>query len=113
MKRYEICYDEEGDILEATWQPKQKQPQHGVKLTDNIILFTDAAVTVLLGLMLISYEPLSALSCVELTNLPLLPPEQQERVRMMLKQAPLNRFLHFDGENSVKAGGTPIHALIF
>jgi len=102
MKTNEIYYDEEGDILEATWQTAQKRPQTGIEINDNIVIFTDSAITVLLGLMLISYRPLSALSCIELSKLPLLPPEKQERVRLLLQQEPLNRFLQFDGANSVK-----------
>ena len=69
---------------------------------EDIVLYTDKNLLHPVRLMLFSYSKLAQESRVELAKLPLMPLEKQALIRVMLKQSPLNCFLQFDGDNSVK-----------
>ncbi len=98
-------YSEEDDTLEIFWARPERADMTGFALEDDIILCTDNDLSRPVRLMLSAYSKLLQESRIELTELPLMPPDKQARVRRLLQQSPLNCFLQFDSENSVRVLG--------
>ena len=111
MRTFELKYNEEDDTLEVFWAQLKREDMTGFELEADIVLHTDKSLSQPVRLALSAYSKIVQETCIELTNLPLMPPEKQERVRTLLREYPLNRFLQFDGENSVRIVGAVVSAL--
>jgi hypothetical protein len=93
MGSVRIVYDTEGDILDVDFRLTGKKPQRGIELHDNVTLWTDAAQTIPLRLMLLSYSQLLEQSGLSFDNLKQLPSQQRIKVLKLLTHEPLKRLL--------------------
>ena len=93
MGSIRIVYDTQGDILDVDFRLTGKRPQTGIELHDNITLWTDAAQTPPLRLMLLSYSRLLEQSGLSLDKLKQLPARQRGKVVKLLTHEPLQRIL--------------------
>jgi uncharacterized protein YuzE len=91
-----IYYDPEGDLLEIQFARTTKASR-GIGLTDQITVFYDEDMEVLLGLTVTSYAKLLAHPRLPLTELLDAPESIQQKVRQSLQRLPLGRFLHLEG----------------
>ena len=111
MYTFRLEYDDEDDILEVTWGPANREDIAGYELEDDIVLHTNRSLSKPVRLMLLSYQKLVELPTIELTNLLQMPQDKQDSIRRLLLQEPLNRFLTFDGDHSVKIADTMVRDL--
>ena len=93
MKSIRFSYDAEGDILEATFALGEVSQRTGIELNDNIVVFTDQALSMVTGLTLLSYSRLLLLPQIALDGLFSLPEERTEKLFGLLQTAPLVNFL--------------------
>lgn len=91
-----IHYDTEGDILTVTFSNSNQPSQSGIELSDNIVLYYDAATDEPLSLILLSYQAMlreSAQHPILLDGLEQAPKLMQKRIQTILHRTPLTTFL--------------------
>jgi len=89
-----IFYDVEGDILEVQFTLGKPDNRTGIGLTDQITIFCDISFQKALGFVALAYSKLLALPELPLAELSLVPEENQHKIKQLISQAPLNRFLY-------------------
>lgn len=89
-----ISYDEEGDLLEVQFTPGKPADHTGIGLTDQITIFCDASFQTTPGFAALAYSKLLALPELPLEELRRVPEDIQIKVKRLLSQSPLNRFLY-------------------
>lgn len=103
-----LHYDAKGDILTVTFEEKNTQPQTGVELSDNIIVYYNPETGQPLQLIMLSYQAMLAASAnmpIILDGLSSSPPRVQAVIIALIEQPPLNAFLRL-----VEAHGDAPHA---
>ena len=103
-----LHYDAEGDILTVTFDEKNAQPQTGIELSDNIIVYYNPETGQPLQLIMLSYQAMLAASAnmpIILDGLSSAPPKVQAIIIALLEQPPLNAFLRL-----IAARGDTPHA---
>ena len=86
-------YDPEGDMLSITFgEPGRKG--RGYELSEHIYIRIDLATHEPLGLTILSYSKLLALSEISLSFWDDLTPEEGEMMRSIFSNEPVNRFLY-------------------
>lgn len=93
-RQISVDYDPDGDMLSITFGAPGRKGQ-GYELSEHIYIRLEAKTQEPLGLTLLSYSKLVALGEVRLTGWGELSPERQDRMRAILSQEPVNRFLQF------------------
>lgn len=111
MNGVKIYYDNQGDILEVQFDPGEKDRRTGIGLTNQITLFCDASFKTVLGFTVVAYSKLLSLPSVPLNELEQAPDHVQEKIKELLKQPPMNRFIHLN-KNRIKLEDTHISKLI-
>ena len=95
-----IHYDAEGDILSITFSDATEQPQKGVELSDNIVLYYNPDTEKPLQLILVSYQAMlqaSQQTPITLDGLAEAPANVQTTVAALLQQTPLTAFFQLVG----------------
>lgn len=87
-------YDPEGDMLSITFGAPGRKGR-GYELSDHIYIRIDLSTYEPLGLTILSYSKLLALGEISLTFWGDLTPEEQDMMRAILNNEPVNRFLRF------------------
>ena len=101
-------YDAEGDILTVTFDEENAQPQTGIELSDNIIVYYNPETEQPLQLIMLSYQAMLAASAnmpIVLDGLSSAPPKVQTIIIALLERAPMNAFLQL-----IEAHGDAPHA---
>lgn len=93
-----IFYDVEGDILEVQFILGKPNKRTGISLTDQITLFCDSSFQKILGFVILAYSKLLALPELPLEELSRVPEETRQKIKQLVSQAPLNRFLYLNDD---------------
>lgn len=94
-----IFYDAEGDILEVHFIMGKPDQRTGISLTDQITIFCDFSFQKTLGFMALAYSKLLVLPELPLEELSRVPKETQYKIKQLISQAPLNRFLYLNDDS--------------
>ena len=96
MRKMQISmdYDPEGDMLSITFGAPGRKGR-GYELSEHIYIRIDLPTHEPLGLTILSYSKLLAVGEVSLSFWDDLTPKEQEMMRAILNNEPVNRFLHF------------------
>ena len=86
--------DPEGDMLSITFGAPGRKGR-GYELSEHIYIRVDLSTHEPLGLTILSYSKLLALDEISLSFWGDLTPKEQEMMRAVLTNGPVNRFLHF------------------
>jgi len=93
MGSIRLVYDSEGDILDVDFRLTGEKPQQGIELHDNVTIWTDAAGTQILHMMLLSYSKLLEQPALAFDKLRKMPARQRTSVLKLLMSDPAKRFL--------------------
>ena len=93
-----IYYDEEGDVLEVRFTLGEPNKRTGISLTEQITIFCDTSFQNTLGFTALAYSKLLALPELHLDELSLMPKNIQDKIKQLISQSPLNRFLYLAGD---------------
>ncbi len=109
-----IHYDTEGDILTVTFSEANALSQRGIELSDNIVLYYDAATDEPLSLILLSYQAMlreSAQHPILLDGLERAPKPIQKRIQTILHRTPLTTFLEITDVANGTATTSRLHEI--
>ena len=109
-----IHYDTEGDILTVTFSEANALSQRGIELSDNIVLYYDAATDEPLSLILLSYQAMlreSAQHPILLDGLERAPKPIQKRIQTILHRTPLTTFLEITDVANGTATTSQLHEI--
>ncbi len=95
MSKMQISMDyyPEGDMLSITFGVKGRKGQ-GYELSEHIYIRIDLSTDEPLGLTILSYSKLLTLGSISLSFWGELTPKEQEMMRAIFSNEPVNRFLH-------------------
>ena len=95
MDKMQISMDyyPEGDMLSITFGAKGRKGR-GYELSEHIYIRIDLSMHEPLGLTILSYSKLLTLGEISLSSWGELTPKEQEMMRAILSNEPVNRFLH-------------------
>ncbi len=103
MASFELIYEADEDVLEATFAVFDENFARTIPLNDNIILYTDTSLRVAWGLTLYSYGQLLQVSETHLDNLSGVPPEMAQQILNLLRRPPISAFLSLLDANGFRA----------
>jgi|SRR5579862_311967 len=90
---FELAYDEDEDVLEATFAAFDEHFARTIVLNDNIVLYTDTAFSAAWGLTFYSYGQLLQVSETHLDGLNALDEPEAYRLLGVIGRAPVSLFL--------------------
>ena len=93
MPSFELIYEEEDDVLEATFEVFDEHCARASALNDSILIHTDLAVSVAWGITFYSYARLLQVSETHLDGLRPLPEADARRALNLLTLPPISYFL--------------------
>jgi hypothetical protein len=93
MRSIRLVYDSEGDILDVDFRLTGEKPRRGIELHDNVTIWTDAAGTQILHIMLLSYSKLLEQPALSFDKLRKMPARQRTSFLKLLMSDPARRFL--------------------
>ncbi|MBC8230957.1 hypothetical protein H8E77_15505 [bacterium] len=94
-------YYPEGDMLSITFGTKGRKGQ-GYELSEHIYIRVDLSTHEPLGLTFLSYSKLLTLGEISLSFWDELIPKEQEMMRAIFSNEPVNRFLHLKEMSSLR-----------
>jgi hypothetical protein len=96
-------YDPEGDILEVRFHPGKSGNRTGFELDDHIVIFTDKAYTIILGLTFLSYSKLVQEESLSLSKAKSLPKDVLEKVTRLVNKSAASHFVKIDETDKMHA----------
>jgi hypothetical protein len=93
MSSFDLVYEEDEDVLEATFEVFDEHFARAIPLNDTILLHTDMSLTVAWGITFYSYARLLQVSETHLDGLRPLPEADARRVLNLLSVPPIFYFL--------------------
>jgi hypothetical protein len=93
MASFEMLYDEDEDALEITFATFDESFARTIALNDNIVIYTDLALTAAWGVSFYSYARLLEVSETHLDGLRPLPEADARRLLSIIHSYPLSLFM--------------------
>ena len=93
MASFEMIYDEDEDVLEATFASFDENFARTIPLNDLIVLHTDTGVVTGWGITLYDYSTLLHVSETDLGGLTLLTQPDRDRLFAVIAKPPVSLFL--------------------
>lgn len=93
MASFELSYDSEDDVLEATFAVFDEQFCRTVPLCECAFLFTDLSMRAAWGITLYGYSDLLRVGELELSDLSTLDEELRNNILKLLSEPPISQFL--------------------
>lgn len=93
MASFELFYDEEEDVLEATFTSFDEQFARSIPLNDNIVLYADLSLTAGWGITIYSYGTLLQVNETHMDGISRLAEDDQRRLLRLLALPPTSLFL--------------------
>lgn len=92
MGYFDITYDPDDDVLEATFGLYDENMSRTITLNDHILVFADIALRAVWGITFYSYSRLLGVSETEFTGIRDLPDQQIDAILVLLAAAPASHF---------------------
>lgn len=92
MASFDLSYDADDDVLEATFAVFDERFVQSLALNDHIFIFADPGLHAVWGLTLYSYARLLEVSETELTGLREIPDERADAILSLLAAPPAAHF---------------------
>jgi len=112
MDKMQISMDyyPEGDMLSITFGvPGRGRKGHGYELSEHIYIRIDSSTHEALGLTILSYTKLLTLGEISLSFWNNLTPKEQEMMRTVLINKPVNYFLHLKEDLTISVPISTFH----
>ena len=103
MPSFEMLYDEEGDVLDVTFETFDENFARTVMLNDNIIIYTDLSFSCAWGISFYSYARLLGVSETHLDGLRSLPESEARQILHLVQSFPLTYSLEALAPDELRA----------
>jgi hypothetical protein len=103
MPSFELIYEEDEDVLEATFEVFDEHFARAIPLNDAILLHTDLSLSVAWGITFYNYTRLLQVSETHLDGLRPLPEADARRVLNLLSLPPIVSFLELLDPGDLRA----------